>query len=114
MFDNLNATYNNRFGGSAYQYGLNSYDALWVLALAYEELRETGEKYSADAMTALIPSVTEKFSKGEYDQKTVSGYITLDEYNDRASGDYAIYKVSNCTWTQAGLWRYEANEITWE
>ncbi|CAD7768490.1 Periplasmic binding protein [Candidatus Methanoperedenaceae archaeon GB50] len=112
-FDNLNATYYKRFNRSAYQYGLNSYDALWVLALAYEELREKGEEYSADAMRALIPGVTERFSRGEYDQKTVSGYIMLDEYNDRASGDYAIYRVSNCSWTKAGLWRYETNEIRW-
>ena len=65
-------------------------------------------------MTAPIPDVAEKFSKGEYDQKTMSGYIVLDEYNDRASGDYAIFRVANCTWTETGLWRYETNEIVRE
>ncbi|MHC1573935.1 MAG: ABC transporter substrate-binding protein [Candidatus Syntropharchaeales archaeon] len=113
-FDHLNATYYERHGKTAYQYGLNAYDGAWVLALSYAELRESGEEYSADAMAALIPEVTERFSSGEYEQKTVSGYITLDEYNDRASGDYAIFKVANCTWTQAGIWRYETNEIVWE
>ncbi|MCW7080308.1 MAG: hypothetical protein OCU16_04345, partial [Candidatus Methanospirare jalkutatii] len=33
--------------------------------------------------------------------------------NDRASGDYAVYYVENCSWKTAGIWRYETGEIEW-
>ncbi|HEC57658.1 MAG TPA: ABC transporter substrate-binding protein [Candidatus Syntrophoarchaeum butanivorans] len=113
-YDNLNETFYERYGKTPYQYGLNAYDATWVLALAYAELSESGREYSASEMSRTIKDVTEKYSKGEYGQETVSGYITLDEYNDRASGDYAIFKVENCTWKEVGIWRYETGEIRWK
>ncbi|AEA46833.1 ABC transporter substrate-binding protein [Archaeoglobus veneficus] len=114
-FDELKAKYQeNGFGETPYQYALNAYDAAWVLALAYAEVVEEKGSYDADAMAEKIPEVTEKYSKGEYGVEPVSGYIKLDEWNDRASGDYAIYYVTDdCKWDTAGIWKFETDSIEW-
>ena len=114
-YDELASKYKERgFGETPYQYALNAYDAAWVLALSYVEvLNETGS-YDPDAMAEKIPVVTEKFSKGEYGVYPVSGYITLNEWNDRASGDYAIWFVNqNCEWDKAGTWLFKNKTISW-
>ncbi len=103
------------YGESPYQYALNAYDAAWVLCLAYVELmNKTGGKYNPDLMAELIPKVTENYSKGVYGVEPVTGYIKLNEWNDRASGDYAIWYVSEkCEWEKAGVWHYKNETITW-
>jgi branched-chain amino acid transport system substrate-binding protein len=112
-YEQLNKTYHKRFGRSTYQYGLDAYDATWVLALSFAEVYEKLGKYDPDEMAKTIPVVTEKYSKGEYGVEPVSGYIKLNEYNDRASGDYAIWKVENCEWKFAGIWKSVENEVEW-
>ena len=92
---------------------MNAYDAVWVLALSYAEVCDKLSKYDADEMAKTIPMVTKNYSEGEYGVETVSGYIELDDFNDRASGDYAVYYVENCSWKTAGIWRYETGEIEW-
>jgi len=103
------------FGDSPYQYAMNAYDAAWVLALAYVEVMDKNNgKYDPDLMAETIPVVTEKYSKGEYGVKPVSGYIKLNEWNDRASGDYAIWYVNkDCKWDAAGVWKFETKSIEW-
>ncbi len=102
------------FGEFPYQYALNAYDAAWVLVLSYiETVNKTGS-YDPDVMAETIPVITEKYSKGEYGVYPVSGYITLNEWNDRASGDYAIWYVNeNCEWDTAGVWKFETKTIEW-
>lgn len=114
-YDELAKKYAERgFGDSPYQYALNAYDAAWVLVLSYIEVVKEKGSYDADAMNAKIPEVTEKYSKGEYGVKPVSGYIELNEWNDRATGDYAIYEViEECSWKVAGLWKFAEQEIEW-
>ncbi len=112
-YDELNKVYQEKQGKSPYQYGLDAYDAAWVLALAFSEVYSKSGKYDADQMAEIIPEVTEKYSKGEYGVETVTGYIKLNEYNDRASGDYGIYYVKDCNWEKAGTWKYTTNEIVW-
>ncbi len=112
-FDKFNETMFERFKKAPHQYGMNAYDAAWVLALSYAEVYERLGKYDADEMAKIIPEVTKNYSEGEYEVETVSGYIELDEFNDRASGDYAIYYVKECSWDKAGVWRYETGEIEW-
>ncbi|MEM2177190.1 MAG: ABC transporter substrate-binding protein [Archaeoglobaceae archaeon] len=101
------------FGSAPYQYAMNAYDAAWVLALSYVEVVKERGKYDADAMASKIPVVTEKYSKGEYGIETVSGYIKLNEWNDRASGDFMLYYVKGCEWKSAGIWNSVENKITW-
>ena len=106
----LNKTYYERYGKTPYQYGLNAYDALWVLALAYVNVTERLGKYDPDEMARIIPKIAEEYSK----ERGVTGLIILDEWNDRASGDYNIwYITSECRWTRAGIWHWENNTITW-
>lgn len=114
-YDQLAKKYKERgFGDSPYQYALNAYDAAWVLTLSYIEVVKEKGSYDADAMNTKIPEVTEKYSKGEYGVMPVSGYIKLNEWNDRASGDYAIYEVTkDCKWETAGLWKFEDKKIEW-
>ena len=112
-FEELNKTYYAKYNRAPYQYALDAYDGAWVLALAYAEVYDELGKYDPDAMAEKIPTVTVKYSKGEYGVTPVSGYIELDEYNDRASGDYAIWAVENCNWVQAGLWKSVENKVEW-
>lgn len=113
-FDKLNKTYHERFGRDIYQYALDAYDAEWVLALSYSEIYGKLGKYDADEMATNIPKVTEEYSKGTYGVTTVSGYIKLDEFNDRASGDYAIWGVEKSAWILKGIWRSQTNQIEWQ
>ena len=71
-------------------------------------------KYDPDEMATNIPKVSEKYSNGDYGVTTVSGYIRLDEFNDRASGDYAIWGVDNTQWILKGIWRSTTNKIEWQ
>jgi branched-chain amino acid transport system substrate-binding protein len=98
-YEQLNKTYFERYGRTTYQYGLDAYD---------------GGKFDPDAVAEVIPAVTEKYSKGEYGVTPVSGFIKLNEWNDRASGDYAIWGVENCNWVLKGVWKSETNEIVWK
>ncbi len=86
----------------------------WVLALSYAEVYDKLGKYDADEMVKVIPEVAKKYSDGEYGVMPVSGYIEFDDYNDRATGNYMIYYVTeDCTWKEAGIWKYDTNEIVW-
>jgi branched-chain amino acid transport system substrate-binding protein len=113
-YDELQQAYRERFNRDTYQYALNAYDAEWVLALSYAEIYEKTGGYDADQMATNIPIVAEKYSNGDYGVNTVSGYIRLDEYNDRASGDYAIWGVENAEWILKGIWRSQTNQIEWQ
>ncbi len=113
-FEKLYTIYNDRHNRDIFQYALNAYDAQWVVALSYAEVHKEMGKYDPQRMSEIIPPVTVKYSQGEYGVTTVSGYITLDEYNDRASGDYAIWCVENSEWVLKGIWSYEANQIEWQ
>ena len=113
-YDEFEARYKEGFNAVPYQYGMNAYDAAWVIALAYAEVYDELGKYDPDAMAEKIPVVTEKYSEGAYEVTPITGYIKLDEYNDRASGDYMIYYVTeNCEWEKAGLWKSTEDKIEW-
>jgi branched-chain amino acid transport system substrate-binding protein len=113
-YEQVNETYFNEFGKTPYQYALDAYDGAWVLALSFAQVYDTRGEYDPDEMAATIPEVTVKYSEGEYGMTPVSGYITLNEWNDRASGDYAIWGVEDCNWVLEGIWSSQTNEVTWE
>ena len=109
-YQKLNRTYYERYGRTPYQYALNAYDALWVLALSYVNVTERLGKYDPDEMARTIPKITEEYSR----ERGVTGLIILNEWNDRASGDYNIwYVTSECKWDRAGIWHWENDTITW-
>lgn len=112
-FDKLNATYYNLTGNSPKSYGLNAYDATWVLALAFAQVYDKKGEYDADAIAEVMPKVAENYSKGVYGIAPVSGELKFNEYNDRIGSEYRIYEVSEGNWKEAGVWRFTTNEITW-
>jgi len=112
-YEKLNDTYFKQVGGSPKSYGMNSYDAAWVVALSFAESYDELGTYDPDDLVAKIPEISEKYSKGEYGVKTVSGPIKLDEYNDRIVTEYKIYKVEEGSWVEAGTWYYENATIQW-
>ncbi len=115
-FEELAKKYKEKgFGDTPYQYAMNAYDAAWVLALAYAEVVKEKGSYDPDAMVEKIREVTVKYSNGEYGVEPVSGKIELNEWNDRASGDYAIYYVNKeGKWDLAGIWKFETKSIEWK
>ncbi len=115
-YDKLAEEYAKRgFGEAPYQYAMNAYDAAWVLALAYVEVVKEKGSYDPDAMVEKIKEVAVKYSNGEYGVQPVSGRIELNEWNDRASGDYAIYYVNEeGKWDIAGIWKFETKSIEWK
>ena len=113
-YDELAEKYKERGYGEPYQYAMNAYDAAWVLALSYVETVNEAGSYDPDVMVEKIREVTEKYCKGEYGVEPVTGEIKLNEWNDRASGDYAIWFVSeNKTWDVAGVWEFETGSVEW-
>ncbi|HIQ38380.1 MAG TPA: ABC transporter substrate-binding protein [Methanothermococcus okinawensis] len=106
--------YSERFGGTPTSYGLISYDTLWILTMAYVETLESNNgKYDTDIMTEKIKEVVQKYNNGEYGVEPVSGKIVLNEFNDRASGDYAVYKITEDGWIKVGIWRYDSKKVEW-
>jgi len=110
----LEEEYKNRgYGKEVKQYALCAYDALWVGAISYAEmLNETG-KYDADALANNIKANVEKYTNGEFGVKPVTGDLYLNEWNDRASGDYGIHAVTADGWKLVGIWSYKTGKITW-
>ncbi|AIF69197.1 hypothetical protein PAP_03900 [Palaeococcus pacificus DY20341] len=109
----LKETFKAKFGGEPDQYGLNAYDATWVLVLAYVEVLKEKGSYDPDLMVQKIKEVLEKYNSGAYGVEPVTGTIELDEWNDRASGDYTIYRVTEGGWKLIGAWKSDTGKIEW-
>jgi branched-chain amino acid transport system substrate-binding protein len=112
-FDNLNSTYYQQMGSSPQSYGLNSYDATWVMALSFAEVYDREGKYNASAVAEAMPKVSEEYSTGEYGIYPVSGEVRFNEYKDRVGSEYRIYAVSDGSWNEVGVWKFATNEVEW-
>lgn len=112
-FDKLNSTYYQRTGNSPQSYGLNSYDATWVLALSFAEVYDKEGKYDADAVADAMPGVAEDYSTGNYGIYPVSGEVKFNEYRDRIGSRYIIYAVSDRNWNENGVWEFATNKVEW-
>ncbi len=112
-FDDLNSTYYQRMGSSPKSYGLNAYDAAWVLSLSFAQVYDKQGKFDEDAVAEIVPKVAEEYSTGKYGIFPVSGEVKLNEYNDRIGSEYRIYAVSDGSWKELGVWKFASNEIKW-
>ncbi|WP_410509347.1 ABC transporter substrate-binding protein [Methanosarcina hadiensis] len=112
-FDKLNTTYYQQIGNSPQGYGLNSYDATWVLALSFAEVYDKEGKYNADAMAEAMPGMAEEYSMGNYGVYPVSGEVKFNEYRDRIGSRYIIYAVSDGNWNANGVWEFATNRVEW-
>ncbi|AEF96128.1 ABC transporter substrate-binding protein [Methanotorris igneus] len=111
--EKIKEKYKAKFGGEVEQYGLIAYDATWVAGLAYAEVLKEKGSYDPDLMVEKIKEVLEKYNNGEFGVKPVTGDLKLNEWNDRASGDYAIYKVTEDGWKVVGIWKSSTGQVEW-
>jgi branched-chain amino acid transport system substrate-binding protein len=103
------------YGKEVTQYPLCAYDGVWVAAVSYADmLNETGGKYDADLLAKKIRENVKKYSEGAFGVKPVTGDIVLNEWNDRASGNYAIRVVTPEGWKLGGVWDSSTGKITWK
>lgn len=109
----LNKTCNQLTGNSPQSYGMNAYDATWVLALSYAQAYDELDKFDEDAVAEAIPKVAENYSAGTYGVYPVSGEVKLNEYMDRIGSEYRIYAVSDGSWKEVGAWKFATDKITW-
>jgi branched-chain amino acid transport system substrate-binding protein len=112
-FDNLNSTYYQQIGKSPQSYGLNAYDATWVLALSFAKVYDEQGKFDEDTLSEAVPKVAEEYSAGKYGISPVSGEVKFNEYNDRIGSEYRIYSVSDGSWKESGVWKFATDEIQW-
>jgi branched-chain amino acid transport system substrate-binding protein len=112
-FDNLNSTYYQQIGKSPQSYGLNAYDATWVLALSFAKVYDEQGKFNEDVLAGAVPKVAEEYSAGKYGITPVSGEVKFNEYNDRIGSEYRIYSVSDGIWKESGVWKFATDEIQW-
>jgi branched-chain amino acid transport system substrate-binding protein len=112
-FEDLNSTYYQQMGSSPQSYGLNAYDATWVLALSFAQVYDSESKFDEAAVAKAIPKVAEEYSTGKYGVYPVSGEVKFNELNDRIGSEYRIYAVSDGSWKEIGQWKFTTNEIEW-
>jgi branched-chain amino acid transport system substrate-binding protein len=105
--------FKQKFGIEPSEYALIAYDAAWVAALAEAEVLKEKGSFDADAVAEKIKEILPKYSSGELGVSSVTGDIELDEWNDRASGDYAIWGIVNGEWKRLGIWKSSAGKVEW-
>ena len=97
----------DRTGSTPEPYAYNSYDAVWVVALALM----SANKYDADAIISAMPKVLEHYCGA-------SGIILLDEAGDRSVADYELLEIVKADggyeWKRTGLYHTGTGEIEWE
>ncbi|MEM3421353.1 MAG: ABC transporter substrate-binding protein [Candidatus Hadarchaeum sp.] len=95
-----------KLGREADIYGLNGYDAVWILALAMN----SAKMYDADAVKAQLPWVVSNYTG-------VTGWSPFDEAGDREGSNYGLFQVvksdGTYKWAQIGIWDFGLDQITW-
>ncbi len=89
-------------------YAYNTYDAVWVIALALLAANE----YSADAIISAMPQIL-----GHY--YGASGHLMLDETGDRIGADYELTEIvetkpGTYEWQVTGTYYGATAEILWK
>jgi len=86
-------------------YSYNTYDIVWALALAIDEVG-----YDTAKVREILPRVTDERTK----LFGASGHITLNENGDRAFADYSLWLINEkLDWEKVGVWRAETDSIDW-
>jgi branched-chain amino acid transport system substrate-binding protein len=90
----------------SYSYAV--YDVVWAYALSLLAV----DTYDAEAVKAVLPSVTEAMFGA-------SGWVVLDVTGDRLSSDYDIWQVAETApgvygWEHTGVWNFASDTLTWD
>jgi len=105
--------FKEKFGIEPSEYALIAYDAAWVAALAEAEVLKEKGSFDADLVAQKIKEILPKYSSGEIGVSSITGNIELDEWNDRASGDYAIWGIVDGKWKLLGMWKSSTGKVEW-
>ena len=96
-----------KLGREPEAYAYFSYDALWVISLALD----TVGKYDGVAVRNAIPQILKHYMGA-------SGFFSLDENGDRATGDYDILAIKlvagEYKWETIGAYRYATDSVEWK
>jgi len=89
----------------SYSYAI--YDIVWAYALSLMAV----DKYDAEAVKAVLPTITETMFGA-------SGWITLDEAGDRMAGDYDIWQITEIAtdtydWRVIGIYILASDSVEW-
>jgi len=88
-------------------YAYFAYDALWAIALALDSVG----KYDGVAVRNAIPQILKHYMGA-------SGFFSLDENGDRATGDYDILAIKlvagEYKWETIGAYRYATDSVEWK
>lgn len=95
-----------RAGENPDAYSMNAYDATWIAALSVMFVGE----YNSEKVAQILPEVAMMYFG-------VSGNTILDENGDRASGDYAIWKIvrtdGGFEWKIAATYSVATDSVTY-
>lgn len=95
----------SQFGAALDFYGPYSYDAMKMLLLAIDELRKSGKTYCNTDLKAYRSAVGATLKTVKF--QGVSGYVELNEFNDRVAG-YDVINLqgpnSATDWKYVGTW----------
>lgn len=89
----------------SYSYAI--YDIVWAYALSLMAV----DVYDADAVKAILPTITETMFGA-------SGWITLDSAGDRQAGDYDIFQITEIAtdqydWKKVGKYILASDTVEW-
>ncbi len=95
-----------RAGENPDAYSMNAYDAAWIAALSVMLVGE----YNSEKVVQVLPDVAKRYFG-------VSGNTILNENGDRASGDYAIWKLvqtdKGLEWKIVAMYSVATDSVTY-
>jgi branched-chain amino acid transport system substrate-binding protein len=105
-FDQLASKFYNKTGYAVQGFVVALYDSAWVLT--YSLLMT--QKYDGEALTEVLPTVADSYFGA-------TGWTVLNEYGDRAAGDYDIYTINvvngKTQWSIIGHYSGTTDSVTW-
>jgi len=105
LFDYVRGHVFKVLGRETDAYSYNTYDQVWALALAIDEVG-----YDAEKIKEILPRVTDEHTK----LYGASGHIVLNENGDRAFADYDLWVINDSLeWEKVGVWRGASDSIDW-
>ncbi|MDQ7793866.1 MAG: ABC transporter substrate-binding protein [bacterium] len=86
-------------------YSYNTYDMVWSLARAIDEVG-----YDSEKVKAILPRVADEWTK----LHGASGHVVLNAAGDRAFADYDLWLLNEqVAWEKAGTYRGGTDSIDW-
>lgn len=105
LFDYVRGHVYSVLGRETDVYSYNTYDMVWCLAVAIDEVG-----YDSEKVKAILPRVTDERTK----LYGASGHVTLNNNGDRAFADYDLWLVNDkLEWEKVGVWRGGTDTVDW-